>query len=111
MTSFRCDMPGLELRLTLAALAAWRLAYMVASELGPWDVFKRLRDRLGVPYLREDGWPDSNAGRLLSCVKCMSVWTAALFGLLSLTHLWWISLPFALSAPAVFVRDKFDIPH
>lgn len=104
-------MPSVELRLTLAALAAWRLAYMLTSELGPWDIFARMRDRLGVPYLRADGWPDSNVGRLFSCIKCMSVWTSALFGFLCLTPLWWICLPFALSAPAVLVRDKFDIPH
>jgi len=110
MTLSKCNMPSPELRLILAALAAWRLAYMVTSELGPWDVFKQLRDRLGVPYLRDDGWPDSNAGRLFSCVKCMSVWAAALFGFLALTPLWWISLPLALSAPAVFIHDKWNIP-
>lgn len=104
-------MPSLELRLTLAALASWRLAYMLTCELGPWDVFKRMRDKLGVPYLREDGWPITNAGRLFSCIKCMSVWTSALFGALAFTPFWWACLPFALSALAVFVRDKFDIPH
>ena len=50
----------------LAALAGWRLAFLLSREDGPWQVFARLRDRTGKGML----------GRLLSCVKCLGMWTA-----------------------------------
>ena len=103
-------MPAIEIRLILAALATWRLTYMLTEELGPFDVFKRLRDRVGVHYLRDDSWPDTNLGRLFSCCKCLSMWTGAVFGLLALTPLWWAAIPFALSAPVVFIRDRWGYP-
>lgn len=103
-------MSDIWLRLILAALATWRLTYMLTEELGPFDVFKRIRDRVGVYYLREDGWPDTNLGRLFSCCKCMSMWTGVLFGFLALTPLWWAAIPFAMSAPVVFIRDRWGIP-
>lgn len=60
--------------LIVVALAAWRLAYMVTSEAGPFDVFGRARERLsgGNKYDVKPG----SFGALLSCVQCMSVWTA-----------------------------------
>ena len=50
-------------RFVLAALATWRVAFLVAREDGPGKAFARLR-RLGGP---------------LACVKCASVWAAAPF--------------------------------
>lgn len=51
--------------LIVIGLAAWRLAYLVTREDGPWNVLLRLRTR----------WP---LGGLLNCVYCASVWTGAL---------------------------------
>ena len=46
-------------RFVLAALAAWRLAFLVAREDGPFRVFARARRALG---------------RGAACVKCVGVW-------------------------------------
>lgn len=51
--------------LIVTALAAWRVAYLVTREDGPWAVLHRLRTR----------WP---LGGLLNCVYCASVWTGAI---------------------------------
>ena len=56
-------------RFVVAALAVWRLAFLVAREEGPGGVFARGRARLGRGF----------AGRLLGCVKCTGVWVAAPF--------------------------------
>lgn len=56
-------------RFLLAALAVWRLSFLVARERGPWGVFERLRSRLEGRLL----------GRLVTCVKCLSVWFAIPF--------------------------------
>lgn len=89
------------------ALATWRIAYLVQFERGPFAVFSRLRERLGIEH-DEDGepvsWPDSEPGRLVGCIRCGSVWTGVcLVGL----YLAWplaatvLALPFALSAVAI----------
>lgn len=55
------------IRFTLAALATWRLAHLLVSEDGPWEIVARLRRRLG----------DSALGRLMDCFGCASIWIAA----------------------------------
>lgn len=53
---------------TLAALAVYRAARMVAEEDGPWFVFKRLRDR----------YTDQHSALALGlrCFYCISAWLA-----------------------------------
>jgi Protein of unknown function (DUF1360) len=55
------------MRFLLAVLATWRIAHLLASEDGPWDLVVRLRVRLGGNF----------AGRLMDCFYCLSVWVAA----------------------------------
>jgi hypothetical protein len=55
------------LRLTLAVLATWRVAQLVAREDGPFDVILRLRARAG----------NGVVGRLMDCPYCLSLWIAA----------------------------------
>lgn len=48
----------------LASLAVWRISHLLALEDGPFDLVVRLRARLG------------NAGRVLDCFYCVSLWVA-----------------------------------
>jgi hypothetical protein len=58
-------------RFLLAAAAAWRVTHLLACEDGPWDIFARLRRRLGRSAL----------GGLMDCFQCLSIWIAAPFAL------------------------------
>ena len=60
---------GVLFRFAIAALATWRLAFLLVRERGPRDVFGRLRRRVG----------NGIAGEMLSCVKCVSFWIAIPF--------------------------------
>ena len=51
-------------RLTISALAAWRLTHLLAAEDGPWDLIVRIRLRLGTSI-----W-----GHLMDCFNCLSLW-------------------------------------
>lgn len=51
----------------IASLAAWRIAYMLKYEGGPWDVFIRIRDWFG----------NSVLGKAMDCIPCSSIWLAA----------------------------------
>jgi len=79
----------------LTALAAWRLAYLLVEEDGPGAVFARLRYRAGVrvvPAQTADGQlttariAQTSLAQGLTCVWCVSVWTAG--GLWALWALW-----------------------
>lgn len=52
--------------------AAWRLAYFLTSEMGPFDVVDRLRTLLHAQT------SDNVQTKLFACVLCMSFWTALL---------------------------------
>ena len=53
------------LRLILAGLASYRLAFAIAREDGPFDVLANLRERVD-----QNSW----VGRGLRCVLCLSFW-------------------------------------
>lgn len=55
------------LTLLISILACYRLSYMLANELGPWDVFKRLRMRFSIR---------SNLGKGVRCALCWSLHNA-----------------------------------
>jgi hypothetical protein len=59
---------GVFFRFLIAALATWRLAFLVARERGPWDIFGRFRRGAG-----------RVVGDLVSCIKCVGVWVAIPF--------------------------------
>lgn len=58
---------SVALRLVVAILATWRVTHLLVAEDGPWDIFVRIRNRLGERF-----W-----GKLMDCFKCLSVWIAA----------------------------------
>jgi hypothetical protein len=61
------------MRLVLAVLATWRITHLLAKEDGPADVVVRFRARLG----------SGQAGKLMDCFNCLSVWVAAPVALLT----------------------------
>jgi hypothetical protein len=78
-------------RLTIAVLATWRVAHLVAREDGPFDVIVRLRLRAGAGVV----------GRLMDCPYCLSLWVAAPFAfLLARTPLAWGAAWLAISGAA-----------
>lgn len=72
----------------LAALAAYRLAYLFTTDNGPGWVFKRLRDRIAWRY-----GPHSWQAEGSACVFCQSVWFSFLTaGALFFVDLWPVRL-------------------
>jgi hypothetical protein len=66
---------SLWFRLTMAILASWRVAHLIAHEDGPFDVVVRIRARAG----------SSVFGDLMDCPYCLSLWMAIPFAF-SLAH-------------------------
>ena len=61
----------------LLSLATWRIASLFTSEDGPFGIFRKLRDKVGIVH-DENGdvciVPDKFWCELLSCIWCFSVW-------------------------------------
>ena len=69
------------LKIALLALAGWRLTSLLSSEDGPLDVFKRVREAVGITHYQDGGiceTPDKFWCKLLSCPWCLSVWVSGL---------------------------------
>ena len=91
----------------ILALAAWRLASLMANEDGPWMIFKRFRGRAEqwcqqYKFCRELGLHE-----LVTCEWCNSIWIGVGVTLL---YLWsgktmiYLTLPFALSTVAIIIK-------
>lgn len=83
----------------ILGLAAWRLAYLLARESGPYNVLVRLR--MGARWaLRSTADPKTPG-----CVLCVSIWTAiGLFALWQVVQ--WPIIMLAIAGLAVAI-DEF----
>jgi hypothetical protein len=91
--------------LVIGGLATWRLSHLLLYEAGPFAVFRRLRERLGVEY-DEFGHVVSFRWEITTCIWCLSVWVGS--GIALLIYLLptlsvWMLLPYALSAFAALL--------
>lgn len=62
-------MDSIYFRFLIAALATWRVAFLLVREEGPWGILSALRNKGGKGFL----------GKLLNCVKCTGMWIAIPF--------------------------------
>lgn len=103
----------IEFTALLALLATYRLTLMLNSEVGPADIFGRLRTWLGVVY---DQYSNPQGTNWISegvlCFYCLSVWIG--FAVTLVTLIAWLAghaeiavfalMPFAVSGGAVFLK-------
>lgn len=94
--------------LIIAALATYRLTYLISSESGPADILGRMRSRMGVKY---DQYSNAYGTGWLSegilCFYCTSVWVGIMIaiGLLLIPMITEaVCLPFALAGFASFLK-------
>jgi hypothetical protein len=66
--------PSNWLDVALAALAAYRATYMILGEDGPFDLVRKLRERIYSNY-KADHW----IYRGFDCPYCISFWAALFF--------------------------------
>ena len=91
--------------LFLFSLATWRLSSLLVRERGPWDVFVRLRAKVGISH-DELGKPveipDNVLAGILSCTWCASVWIALFWAVFYPGNvIEKIAVAFAISAVAI----------
>jgi hypothetical protein len=91
------------------ALATWRIASLMTSESGPFDIFLKIRGWAGITH-DEDGKvlmiPHKFFAELLSCVWCCSIWVSFFWLVIWVFIPWgfWIAIPFSLSTIAIVIQ-------
>lgn len=80
------------------AAACWRTAHLLVYEEAPFRLMARVRER-------------TTLGGLLSCMKCASVWTAALMLALWFTPLQPVVCLFAISGAALMLASYSGVNH
>jgi len=94
---------GVFFRFLIAALATWRLAFLLARERGPWDIFGRFRRGVGTGVV----------GELLKCVKCVGLWVAIPFAFFVRGDWWeliviWLALAGVTALIDEWTRPPFE---
>ena len=62
--------------LVVASLACYRVAQLLVFDEGPFCLFDRIRIKVGRYDYGENGEPQTELGRLLSCPYCVGLWIA-----------------------------------
>ena len=99
------------LEFAVLGLATWRVSALLSKEAGPFDVFKRIREKAGITHDENDDVfmvPHKFFAELLSCVWCTSIWVGAFWaGLYAIAPHICIgaTLLFAISTVAILI-DK-----
>ena len=94
----------------ILSLAVYRLSVFFIYDDGPFDVFQRLRERVGILYYDNgDVIEESYKGfaGLLSCIYCLSVWWSLLLVLLYWffpSYVTILSMPFALGGAVMIIE-------
>jgi hypothetical protein len=87
---------------TLCALAVWRIAHLLTSENGPWDLILRMRSALGY------GMP----GRLMASFYCLSLLASLPPALWMSSSRWEFFIQcMALSSVACLLEKATQNPH
>jgi len=94
---------GVFFRFLIAALATWRVAFLLARERGPWDALVRFRRGAG----------EGLVGQLLKCVKCVGLWVAAPFAFFVRGDWWelvviWLALAGVTALVDEWTRPPFE---
>lgn len=96
----------------ILALATWRMASLLATESGPFDIFLRIRKVSGIVHDDDKNVamiPETFFAQMISCIWCNSIYIGlfwvAIFMLLG-EQSFLLGLPFALSAGAIVIEHQ-----
>ena len=62
----------------LAILATWRLTSLFVKEIGPGEIFARIRNRVGVVYDARSNCVGERLAGAFCCMWCFSMYPAAI---------------------------------
>jgi hypothetical protein len=83
----------------LLALATWRVTSLFVSEAGPFEVFAKLRHKIGVRYdERSIPYGTNVVANAFSCIWCLSFWTSIVATIPLTPYIVWWQYPIVVLA-------------
>lgn len=94
----------------IVALAVWRIASLLANEEGPFDVFEKFRDLIGVRYDENSERYGTNVvADAFTCVWCLSIWIGFIVAIYQAnTVIDWAFRALALSTVAIIIEEMVN---
>lgn len=94
----------------IVALAVWRIASLLANEEGPFDVFEKFRDLIGVRYDENSERYGTNVvADAFTCVWCLSIWIGFIAAIYQAnTVIDWAFRALALSTVAIIIEEMVN---
>lgn len=96
----------------IGSVATWRIAHTLINENGPFSIFRRVREALGVVY-DLDGYVVAWKYEITVCIWCLSMWVGFVVAFLLMLNsmlFMWFFMPFVFSGVAglldTFVTKK-----
>ena len=97
-------------------LSVWRISSLLVNEDGPWDIFRHIREWVGIKDLGAEGvfipngfWPG-----FFSCIWCASLWISLIVlgaWLMWPSVTWWACVAFSLSSIAIWFENQVNHRH
>lgn len=100
------------LSIVTGSVATWRIAHMLIHENGPWRVFRRVRELLGVVYYDDDTNDVLTAKyEITTCIWCLSMWIGGAVAAVTAAHprAYALFIPYVYSAIAVMLDQHFGM--
>lgn len=88
-----------------ALLANWRLAYLLVHEAAPFGVLVRFRYMIGASPAHCAEQQASVITNVFCCIRCMSLWTPLIIGVLLSEEIYIIIYGLAISAVTIIIDD------
>jgi len=89
------------LHFVILALATWRISSLITDEEGPWGIFSRIRNKIGIKYNEQnERYATNEIAKQVMCIWCISYIIGAIVILIYFIVPWSIYLfsAFAFSA-------------
>lgn len=95
--------------LLIGVLLTWRITSLINAEAGPFDMFGKFRDLMGLGF-DEYNRPTykHEAARMIACFWCASIWVG-LFVSLVMAQPWWLC--FVYSSGAIMINTYVGAYH
>lgn len=83
----------------LLSLATWRVTSLFVNEAGPFEVFAKLRHKIGVRYNeRSLPYGTNVVANAFLCVWCLGFWISIVASLLLIPYIVWWQFPICVLA-------------
>jgi len=99
----------IAINVVILSLATWRISSLLVDEDGPFEIFMKLRNLVGVKFDAEGYVYGSNElSKQFVCLWCMSLWVGILLSIIYFLLPWtiYVFMGFAFSTVSIWIDRR-----